>query len=95
MCLAPRIPWRSSKVPYGLIKVQCYTGIEKIHRSQDVLHMVPLEQMEGILELGLKSKSNCVKAELGVEWPCPAIQITLNGWLSDHWTFDNHLKSHA
>ena len=41
--------------------------------------MVPLQQMEGIPELGLKSESSCVKTELGVEWPYPAIQITLNG----------------
>ena len=27
---------------HGLIKVQCYTGIEKIPRSHQVLHMVPL-----------------------------------------------------
>ena len=80
---------------HGLIKVQCYTGIEKIPGSQEVLHMVPLQKMEGISELRLKSESSCVKAELGVEWPSPAIQITLNGWLSDHGTSDNYLKSHA
>ena len=51
--------------------------------------------MEGVPELGLKSESGCVKAELGVEWPSPAIQITLNGRLSDHGTPDKHLKSHA
>ena len=79
---------------HGLIKVHCYTGIEKIPRSHQVLHMVPLQQMEGILELWLKSESSCVKAKLGVEWPCPAIQITLNGWLSDHGTSDNHLRGH-
>ena len=80
---------------HGLIKVQCYTRIEKIPGSHQVLHMVPLQQMEGIPELWLKSESSCVKAKLGVERPCPVIQITLNGWLSDHGTFDNHLRSHA
>ena len=57
--------------------------------------MVPLQQMEGIPELKLKSESGYVKTELGMEWPCLAIQISLNGWLSDHWTSDNHLRSHA
>ena len=52
---------------HGLIKIHCYTGIEKIPRSQQMLHMVPLQQMEGVLELRLKSESGCVKAELGVE----------------------------
>ena len=52
---------------HGLIKVQCYTGIEKIPRSQEVLHMVPLQQMEGISELGLKSEHSYVKVELEVE----------------------------
>ena len=80
---------------HGLIKVQCHTGIEKIPGSHQVLHMVPLQQMEGVLEVWLKSKSSCVKAELGVEWPSPAIQITLNGGLSDHGTSDKHLRSHA
>ena len=69
---------------HGLIEVYCYTGIEKIHGSQQMLHMVPLQQMEGVPELWLKSKSGCVKAELRVEWHSPAIQITLNGRLSDH-----------
>ena len=58
---------------HGLIKVQCYTGIEKIPGSHQVLHMVPLQQMEGIPELWLKPEISCVKAELGVEWPSPAI----------------------
>ena len=80
---------------HGLIKVQCYTGIEKIPGSHQVLHMVPLQQMEGILKVWLKSESSCVKAKLGVEWLSPAIQITLNGWLSDHGTSNNHLRSHA
>ena len=80
---------------HGLIKFQCYTGIEKIPRSHQVLHMVPLQQMEGVPELWLKSESGCVKAELGVKWPSPAIQITLNGWLSDHGTPDKHLRGHA
>ena len=80
---------------HGLIEVQCYTGIEKILGSHQVLHMVPLQQMEGVPELGLKSESGCVKAELRVEWPSPVIQITLNGWLSDHGMSDNHLRSHA
>ena len=79
---------------HGLIEVHCYIGIEKIPGSQQMLHMVPLQQMEGVLELGLKSESGCVKAELGVEWPSPAIQITLNGWLSDHGMPDKHLRSH-
>ena len=52
---------------HGLIKVQCYTGIEKILGSQEVLHMVPLQQMEGIPELKLKSESGYVKTELGME----------------------------
>ena len=47
--------------------------------------------MEGIPELGLKFESSCVQVELEVEWPSLAIQITLNGWLSDHGTSDNHL----
>ena len=80
---------------HGMIEVHCYTGIEKIPRSQQMLHMVPLQQMKGVLELGLKSESGCVKVELGVEWPSPAIQITLNGRLSDHGTLDKHLRSHA
>ena len=80
---------------HGLIKVQCYTGIEKIPGSHQVLHMVPLQQMEGILKVWLKSESSCVKAKLGVECLSPAIQITLNGWLSDHGTSNNHLRSHA
>ena len=67
----------------------------KILGSQQVLHMVPLWQMEGIPELGLKSESSYVKTKLGVEWPCPIVQITLNGCLSDHGTSDNHLRSHA
>ena len=69
---------------HGLIKVQCYTGMKKILGSHQVFHMVPLQQMEGIPKLWLKSESSYLKAKLGVEWPCPAIQITLNGWLSDH-----------
>ena len=80
---------------HGLIKVQCYTGIEKIPRSHQVLHMVPLQQMEGISELWLKPKGSFVTAKLRVEWPSPAIQITLNGWLSDHGTSNKHLRSHA
>ena len=80
---------------HRLIKVQCYTGIEKIPRSHQVLHMVSLQQMEGILELWLKPESSSIKAKLGVEWPSAAIQITLNGWLGDHGTPDNHLRSHA
>ena len=80
---------------HGLIKVQCYTGIEKIPRSHQVLHMVPLQQMEGVLEVWLKSKSSCVKVELGVEWLSPTIQIIFNGWLSDQGTSDKHLRSHA
>ena len=80
---------------HRLIKVQCYTGIKKIPRSHQVLHMVPLHPMERIPELWLKPEGSCVKAELGVEWPSPAIQITLNGWLSDHGMSDNHLRSHA
>ena len=62
---------------HGLIKVQCYTGIEKIPGSQEVLHMVPLQKMEGISELRLKSERSYVKAELRVEWPCPAIQPSM------------------
>ena len=27
---------------HGLIEVQCHVGIEKIHGSQQVLHMIPL-----------------------------------------------------
>ena len=27
---------------YGLIEVQCHTGIEKILGSQQMLHMIPL-----------------------------------------------------
>ena len=57
--------------------------------------MVPLQQMEGILKVWLKFESSCVKAKLGVEWPSLTIQATLNGWLSDHKTSDNHLRSHA
>ena len=64
---------------HGLIKVQCYTGIEKIPKSHQVLHMVPLQQMEEVPKLWLKFESSCVKAELGVEWPSLVIQITLNG----------------
>ena len=52
---------------HGLIEVHCYTGIEKIPGSHQMLHMVPLQQMEGVPELGLKSESGCVKVELGVE----------------------------
>ena len=80
---------------HGLIKIHCYTGIEKIPGSQQMLHMIPLEQMEGVPELRLKSESGCVKTELGVEWPSPAVQITLNGRLSEHWTPNKHLRSHA
>ena len=58
---------------HGLIKIHCYTGIEKIPGSQQMLHMIPLEQIEGVPELGLKSESGCVKSELGVEWPSPVI----------------------
>ena len=56
--------------------------------------MVHLQQMEGISELWLKLESSSVKAKLGMEWPSPVVQITLNGWLSDHEMPDNHLKSH-
>ena len=59
-----------------------------------MLHMVPLQQIEGISELWLKPEGICVKTKLGVEWPSPAIQVTLNGWLSDHGPPDNHLRSH-
>ena len=52
---------------HGLIKIHCYTGIEKIPWSQQMLHMIHLEQMEGVPEVGLKSESDCVKTELGVE----------------------------
>ena len=58
---------------HGLIEVHSYTGIEKIPGSQQMLHMVPLQQMEGVPELGLKSESDCVKTELGVERPSPAV----------------------
>ena len=58
---------------YGLIEAHCYTGIEKILGSQQMLHTIPLEQMEGVPELGLKSESDCVKTELGVERPSPAV----------------------
>ena len=58
---------------HGLIEVHCYIGIEKIPGSQQMLHMVPLQQMEGVPELWMKSKSSCVKTKLGVEWPSPAI----------------------
>ena len=58
---------------HGLIKVQCYTGIEKILGSQQMLHTIPLEQMEGVPELGLKSESGHVKTELRVERPSPAV----------------------
>ena len=80
---------------HGLIKIHCYTGIEKIPRSQQMLHTIPLEQMEGVPELRLKSESDYVKTEIGVEWPSPAVQITLNGRLSEHGTPDKHLRSHA
>ena len=80
---------------HGLIEVHCYTGIEKIPGSQQMLHMVPLQPMEGVPELGLKFESGCVKVELGVEWPSSVIQITLNGRLSDHGMPDKHLRSHA
>ena len=39
---------------HRLIKVSCYTGIKEIPRSHQVLHMVSLQQMEGISELWLK-----------------------------------------
>ena len=80
---------------HGRIKVQCYTGIEEIPGSHQVLHMVSLQQMEGISELWLKPESSSIKAKLGVEWPSPVVQITLNGWLSDHGTPDKHLRGHA
>ena len=70
-------------------------GVEKIPGSQQMLHMIPLEQMEGVPEIRLKSESDCVKTELGVEWPSPAVQITLNWWLSEHGTPDKHLRGHA
>ena len=70
-------------------------GDRKNPGSQEVIHMVPLQKMEGISELRLKSERSYVKAELRVEWPCPAIQITLNWWLSDHGASDNHLRGHA
>ena len=59
-----------------------------------MLNMVSLQQMEGISELWLKPEGSCVKTKLGVEWPSPTIQVTLNGWLSDHGIPDNHLRSH-
>ena len=80
---------------HGLIKIHYYTGIEKILGSQQMLHTIPLEQMEGVPELGLKSESDCVKTEIEVEWPSPVVQITLNGRLSEHGTPDKHLRSHA
>ena len=64
---------------HRLIKVQCYTGIEKIPGSHQVLYMVSLQYMEGISELWLKLEGSSVKAKLRVEWPSLAIQITLNG----------------
>ena len=45
--------------------------------------------MEGISKLWLKLEGISVKAKLGVEWPSSAIQITLNGWLSDHGLITN------
>ena len=80
---------------HGLRKIHYYTGIEKIPGSHQVLHMVPLQQMEGVPKLWLKFESGCVKVELGMEWPSPAIQITLNGRVSDHGTPDKHLRGHA
>ena len=68
---------------------------EKIPKSQQMLHMIPVQQMEGVPELRLKSESGYVKTKLGVEWPSLAIQITLNGRLSDHGTPDKYLRSHA
>ena len=59
-----------------------------------MLHMIPLEQME-LPKPGLKFESGCVKTELGVEWPSPAVQITLNGRLSEHGTPNKYLRSHA
>ena len=79
---------------HGLIKIHCYTGIEKILGSQQMFHMIPLEQME-LPKPGLKFESGCVKTELGVEWPSPAVQITLNKRLSEHGTPNKHLRSHA
>ena len=80
---------------HGLIEVHCYTGIEKIHGSQQMLHMIPVQQMEGVPKLRLKSESGYVRTQLGVEWPSPAFQITLNGRLSDHGASDKFLRSHA
>ena len=79
---------------HGLIKVQCYTGIEEIPGSHQVLHMVSLQQMEEISELWLKPEGICVKTKLEVKWLSLTIQVTLNGGLSDHGTPDNHLRSH-
>ena len=80
---------------HGLIEVHDYTGIEKIPGSQQMLYMIPVQQMKGVPELWLKSEGGCVKTQLRVKWSSPTIQIALNGGLGDHETPDNHLRSHA
>ena len=79
---------------HGLIEVHCYTGIEKITWSQQMLYMIPVQQMEGVLEFWLKPEDGCVKTQLRVKWSSPVIQIPLNGRLSDHGTPNQHLRSH-
>ena len=80
---------------HGLIEVQCHTGIEKIPGSQQMLHMIPLQQTKGLPELRLKSKGGYVKTKLGVEWSCPTIPISFNWWLCDYGESDSYLRSHA
>ena len=49
---------------HRLIKVQCYTRIEEIPGSHQMLHMVSLQQLKGISELWLKLEGSCVKKKL-------------------------------
>ena len=58
---------------HALIEVQCHTGIEKVPGSQQMLHMIPLYQTKGLLELRLNYEGGYIETKLGVEWPCSAI----------------------
>ena len=51
--------------------------------------------MKGLLELRLNSEGGYIEIELGVEWPCSAIQFSFNWWLCHHGASNSYLRSHA
>ncbi|RVW63967.1 hypothetical protein CK203_049361 [Vitis vinifera] len=49
--------------------------------------------MKGFPKLKLNSKGGYIETELGMEWPCSAIQISFNWQLCHHGAFDGYLMS--